>query len=316
MKRSAVALIAIFIVLSSAGCKRAGETAGPVKIGHLAIANSLPLYVAVENGLFKNRGVEVELIEFQTSNDIIEALVARRIDAEVSASTAVIFAMEARSPGLFHIFSGNIQTKNNAPDSIVVKKDSPITDVAELKGKRLGTFPGSTFQIIVRAIIKNFMTDADIAVEQIPPPAQLEALQSGAVDAIYTMEPFVTLAVEKTGARILMDGPAERYVMDPLPAGVAAFSSDFVARRPQAAARVARTFDQAIDLVRTDEDGARSVLPKYTPLKEEIAGKVRIVDFWKTAEIQPEIVQKYADFLQSHGELKKAIVATTMLYRE
>ena len=76
MKRliSMVALLILVAAFVTTGCRRSAEPASPVRIGHLAIANSLPLYVAIEKGLFKSQGVEAELVEFQTSNDLRQPL--------------------------------------------------------------------------------------------------------------------------------------------------------------------------------------------------------------------------------------------------
>jgi NitT/TauT family transport system substrate-binding protein len=286
-----------------------------VRIGYLDITNSLPLYVAMEKNLFKSRGLEAELSKYQTSNDLVEALIAGRIDAEVSASTSVLYALEVHSPGVFKVFSVNVQTKEKYPDNIIVRSNSPITTMADLKGKKLGTFPGSTFLATTRLVLRRFVDPAKVTIEQLPPPAQVEALTSGAVDAIFTMDPFGILAVEKAGGKVLESAPTEKYVLDPLPGGVAAFSATFLKSAPGVARKVAAVFDAAIDSIRADETGARSYLPKYTSLSADLAGKVIVVAFWKSSELQAPVIQAYADTLTHVGDLPGSVDAARLLYR-
>ena len=287
-----------------------------VRIGYLAITNSLPLYVAIEEGLFTSKGLEVELTKFQTSNDLVEALVAGRIDVEVSASTSVLYAMHLRSPGNLKIFSANVQTKERFPDYILVAKDSPITKMGDLAGKRLGTFPGSTFAVTTRLILKTFLDPKDVTIEQIPPPAQVEALASGSVDAIYTLDPFCALALQKANARILETAPAEKYVLDPLPAGAAAVSTRFSERSSGEVLTLVRAFDEAIRLVRKDEDKARRLLPKYTDIEPNISAAANVVEFWTQQEINTVPLQRYADILYQEGDLPgKLDVAELILPR-
>jgi len=310
-----VSVITIIAVVVTAIFTCCVKKPAKVRIGYLAITNSLPLYVAVEKGFFKNKSIDAELIKFQTSNDLVEALVAGRLDVEISASTAVLYAMELRSPGEFKIFSVNVQTKEKFPDYIVVRKGSPISKIEDLKGKKLGTFPGSTFMIITRLILKNFIDPDQVSIEQIPPPAQVEALSSGRVDAIYTLDPFCTLALEKANGKILETAPAEKYILDPLPGGVAAFSSSFVKKNPNIAKKVAEAFDEAIEFIRTNETQARGYLPKYTPLKPDLANKINIVDFWKLKEIDPIPLQRYADILYEEGGLKGKVDVRKLIFQ-
>ena len=56
------------------------QTRGSVRIGVLQIADSFPLYVAVEEGLFQKYGLDVEIIEFQSASDQSVAYEAGELD--------------------------------------------------------------------------------------------------------------------------------------------------------------------------------------------------------------------------------------------
>jgi len=317
-------ILATMFLMFGAGCGEPVDTTSEskteeqpkiVKIGYLPIINSLPLYVAIESNHLREEGIEPELIKFLTSNDLVEALIAGRIDAQVSASVSVLLAMEQYSPGKSKIFSVNVQSKLKYPDYIIVKSDSSIQTMADLEGKKLGVFPGSTFQIITKAILEDCSVDpSKVKLEQIPPTVQVEALSTGVVDAIYTLEPFASLAIEQANGRILEEAPAEKHVIDPLPGGAASVSVMFVQRDSKAAKSLVAAFDKAIDEILKDEKSSRKVLTKYVPISEDLAVKVNIVDFWPSDRISIMALQNYAEFLYKEGDIKsKPDVASMVL---
>lgn len=292
-----------------------------VRIGYLAITNSLPLYVAMtpmqngEKSFLEEQGIKIETTSFQTSNQLAEALATGKIDIEVSASTSVLYAIEQRSPGQFKIFLVNAQVAARPPDVILVKKDSPISTIEELKGKKIGVFPGSTFAILTKIVFRNFMDpEKDITIVPMPPPLWLEALSKGEVDAVWAFEPFGTLALEQGVAKVIMESAAEKYVLDPLPAGSTAFSATFVKDNSKVAQRVKAAFDAAVDFIRSHEAEARKTIVKFTPTSETVAAKTYLPDFWKSEEIDKTVMQRYADILFEEGDLESKVDIRNMLY--
>ncbi len=309
VKRHTIVGLAIAVcVIVLAYCVFRSESPAPtgpdrMRVGYLAIANSLPLYVAVADGLFAANGLDVRLEEYKTSNDLVEALVAGRIDLQVSASSAVLFNFESKQPGLFAAFSANVQTQAHYPDMVLVRTDSDITSMTDLAGTRMATFPGSTFLAITKIVLRAYIDPGTVTLEQVPPPSQMEALAAGQVDALYTMEPFCTMATERGIARVLLPAAAEKHVCDPLVGGLSTFSRKTALARAVAAEAFSEAYDAAIGVVRTEERRARSIMPKFMPITEEMAQKVRLVGVWKHGELDLGVVRTYAEALAAEGEL-------------
>ena len=306
MKRFAVVLSAVVLVVAIgvvlAVRRPAPDNRRHVRFGYLPISNCLPLFVAAEKGLFAARGLDVELRQFATGNEMVEALFAGRIDAAAAASTIVIASFESRRPASFAVFAMNIGTRDKCVNGILVPVDSPAKTIADLSGKRIATWPGSTFLITTRLSLKPWFDPASATIEQIPPASQLEALAAGQVDAAFTMEPFLTLAVKRGVGRVLMWGVMEAHVVDPNAAGLEVFSTDFLERDPAAAALVSAAYDEAIDLVRADESAARAVLPKYIPVDADVAREIRMGAVWRSDEMDPAALDAYLAAMKAGGE--------------
>ena len=77
-----------------------------------------------------------------------------------------------------------------------------ITQISDLRDRKIGTFPGLAMLTLTRLMIEanGLDPDKDVKIIQLAPPAQVAALNSNQVDALFTLEPIVSLAVANTEA--------------------------------------------------------------------------------------------------------------------
>ena len=94
---------------------------------------------------------------------------------------------------------------------MVVKSDSPIKTAADFRGKKIATPQlGNTQDISCRAWLKAqgfkiTQTGGDVTVLPTNNPDQLALLQSGGVDAVWTVEPWVTRLEREAKARVFLE---------------------------------------------------------------------------------------------------------------
>jgi len=99
----------------------------------------------------------------------------------------------------------------NAGAALVVKSDSPIKTAADFRGKKIATPQlGNTQDISCRAWLKAqgfnvTQTGGDVIVVPTNNPDQLALFQSGGVDAVWTVEPWVTRLERDAKARIFLE---------------------------------------------------------------------------------------------------------------
>src|SRR3989344_1691066 len=117
-------------------------SADKVKIAYKKSIPSFPIFVGINEGYFRKYNLEVEPIAFESTNQMIEAIVRGDVDASAVGSTEPALAAEAESPGNFKFYGQVRWDKNNFLDYLMVKRDSPIRSVTELRGKRIGVAPG------------------------------------------------------------------------------------------------------------------------------------------------------------------------------
>ena len=311
-------IVALFLVLALFCCVScAKEAEKVVKIGYLTLVMSLPTFVAQEKGFFEEKGLQVELIPFHSGTAIVDALVSGRIDANCgSASTGHWFAAQS-APDRFKIFMlyGTTSAGEDNTFVVVVKKDSPITDLKGLKGKKVGTFPGATSMSLAKAVVRTQLDPAGVIFTEIPPPNMVPALAAGQIDCFFTPEPMGMMAVSKGIGKYLMKSPLALLKLDGgLPGAAFSFNAQFLKEHPKTAKKIKVAMEKAVDYIRDHEEEVRSYLIEYTGLPEPVAMRMPYDKFIKLNEVNKDACQGYFDMLYSEGAYKQRVDTKKLYY--
>lgn len=315
MKKKHIILVAIMVV-SVGGLVwylNSSHGAGKVRMAYPPIVASLPVFIAEENDLLQAQGVPAETVQFSSSNDMVNALVAKEIDMLPAVSLIPILHLEIQHPGTVRLFSHSRMTPDNAFDSIIAKDSSGINGVKDLKGKKIGLFPGTSATNMLKHFLVKRGVDADsVTFVALAPPAQMSSLQSGAVDALFTYEPITTIA-KKTGGYRQVFGSVYADLLNPCPIGCSVISRDFERKQPQLAARSIKVIDAAVTKMRQEPDNAKALLTKYAKVEEDIAPRVNVVDVTLSTEVDVSNLQRFIDLLHETGEIPKKLDAKTLV---
>ncbi|CAM3921799.1 putative aliphatic sulfonates-binding protein [Pseudomonas reidholzensis] len=125
----------------------------------------------------------LEWVDIAGGNLVLEALTSNSLDYAFMSEIPPIFASIANAPlALIASYSGD-----NNKTGIVVKRNSGIAQIGDLRGKRISYVRATnTHYLLLNILRRNGMTLADV--QAIPLPAQdgLTAFQNGHIDALVT----------------------------------------------------------------------------------------------------------------------------------
>jgi len=289
-----------------------------VKIGYLTLVMSLPTFVALEKGFFQEQGLKVVNTPFESGTLIVDALVAGRID--VNAGSAIIghWMVEQNLPGAFKIFIIYHAPAKDVSFVLMVAKDSPLKEMKDLKGKRIGTFPGITSLSLAKAVLRpHFDPNKEVTLIEIPPGNIVQALAAGQIDAYFSIEPFGMMAEAKGVGRHLVKHPLQALnLQNGFPGAVFAFNSKFLKEKPILAKKVKAAIYKGVDFIHTNEGEARKFLIKYTNLPEPFAMKILWEPWIKVEQYNKSFGQPYFEVLKKEGLFQKHIDTTQLYYQE
>jgi sulfonate transport system substrate-binding protein len=280
---------------SPALTSKAGETV--VRIGYQKIGSPFLLKERAEplTQALARHNARVEWIEFPAGPPILEAMRGDAVDIGYVGETPPVFAQAGGVPFVY------LASDPPAPKSeaILVRKDSPVRDVAQLEGKRVALNRGSNVHfLLLRALESARLELSDIETVFLAPADARSAFESGKVDAWVIWDPFQA-AAEVAGARILRDGE-----------GLVQNQFFYVARRAFADSHdelvreVLRAFAELSDWAGSHPEEASDMLAKSSGVAREALLTAEKRHLYGLRPIVPEVVAQQQQIADAFSKLK------------
>jgi len=252
---------AALVLLALAGAVHAADPA-TLRIGYQK--GSISLVLAKQHRLLEQRfaNTRVQWIEFPAGPQMLEALNIGSLDIGSTGDIPPIFAQAA---GADLLYIGAEPAKPKA-EVILVPKNSPITSVAELKGKRVALQKGSSaHNLLLRSLASVGLSMRDVQPVYLAPADARAAFERGSIDAWAIWDPYYSAIDLEGKARLLADGEGLGLI-GPFMLGARGYveaNGDFIKR-------LLAQISEAEALTRADEAGSVRVLAQFMGLPEEV----------------------------------------------
>ena len=140
---------------------------------------------------------------FPAGPPLMEALNAGAVDVGIVGETPPVFAAAAGTP---FVYLG-VEPDGPTGEAVLVPRDSPVTSVVGLKGKRIAYTRGSNANwLLLRVLARAGLGWDDVTPVNLAPADGPAAFSQGAVDAWSVWDPYQASAIATLGARVLRDG--------------------------------------------------------------------------------------------------------------
>ncbi|WP_416409143.1 aliphatic sulfonate ABC transporter substrate-binding protein [Agrobacterium rosae] len=179
-----------------------------VRIGWLRGPNDITLAKSrgtLEKAL-SEKGIKVEWAgPFPAAAPAFEALNAGSIDITAGSSTSAITALAAKIPLVIFAY----QKMAPGSEGIVAKKDSGITSIKDLAGKKVAVNRGGTGEyLLMQGLATNGVDPKSVERVYLSPSDSGPSFTQGHVDAWATWDPFLTIAEKAYDGKVIADGAA------------------------------------------------------------------------------------------------------------
>jgi sulfonate transport system substrate-binding protein len=156
-------------------------------------------------GLLSSLPFHVAWSDFTSGPSMVQAMSAGSVDIGGVGDAPPVFAA---SGGENIEIVGARQTAAGDTDAIVVPKNSPITSISQLRGKKIAVSFGSSDDYeLLTVLTKNGLTAKDVDLVNLQPAPALAAFEGGSIDAWDIWPPYVQELTAEYGARVLVTGP-------------------------------------------------------------------------------------------------------------
>ncbi len=224
--------------------------------------SQLPAYVAARFGLFRDEGIDIQLIQMRTAL-VGPALIGRDLDFCTAADT-MLRAATTGLPVKVIAFGG-------VRPALALNVRPEIKRVEDLKGKMISVSSrGSTTDIVAREIVRHFGLNPDTDIVTMPLGTQtneLAALKSNAVQASLFTPPYDAIA-ERAGLRVLVW--AGDILKDQLQAGLTT-SDQKIRANPDQVKRMVRAFVKSLVFLQKEKSKVAEMISKEWNIDLDLA---------------------------------------------
>jgi ABC-type nitrate/sulfonate/bicarbonate transport system substrate-binding protein len=193
---------ALGLVLAVGAIAGAQPRSLKIRLGVHTQLMGVPDVIAIRQGYFKQEGLEVDWRRFALGKEGRDAMIAGAIDVNSTATTPFLIGLDKGVPytavAVNSIFCGT--------NHIVVRKDSDINNVGQLKGKKVGIPKGTVTEFIfLSKVVPSYgLKPGDVETPNIPDAKdRIPSLLAKAIDAATVADPFVAIAEHEGLVRVI-----------------------------------------------------------------------------------------------------------------
>ena len=259
-RKICVILTVILVALLAMGTASAGwfdflggDSDDTVTIGYLPSDHDAALFVADAQGLYAEKNITTELVQFNNGGDLMTAMASGEVDVGYVGISPVLSSVEKGVP--VKIISA-AQTEGSG---LIVSNESGIASAADLAGKTVATPGEASIQYVLLNfyLTENGMSIDDVNASAMKTPSINDAINTNQIDAGLTFQPFVSSS-EASGNKVLV---TSAEMLPNHPCCVVVASQDMIDNNPDTVKSIAEIHENATNFINDNvKDNASAVV--------------------------------------------------------
>ncbi len=279
-----------------------GARAEPTKIslGYVLAGDFITSFVAKDKGFFDQHGLDVQMVKVPLATSIPPALVSGSLDIGMSTATIVV---QTASGGLDLVTIAGVSRffADTPKVALVGKTGTAYHSASDMRGKTIGV-PGigSAMDIGVKMWLKqNHIAITEVNFVESSFPQQRDMLMNRSIDAVATLEPFLS--------RIVGSGDGYRianYFAEVAPNALSAVwisTGDWAKAHPDVITRFRESLADAFAFIQAHPDDTKPIEQKYLGYTSPVKPSISLIvqphdyDFYNTALLDLGLIDHSVD---------------------
>lgn len=256
------------------------ETAAPAEVVTLRMAvlrilETLPMYVAEQEGLFAAKGVKVEFIPAASAAERDQIITAGQADGMINEVVSTILYNKDQVQVQIVRFA-RTATPTHSQYSILASKQSGITSVEGLKGVEIGISQGTVIEYITDRLLQaEGLSPEEIKTVAVPKiDVRMNLLASGELKAATLPDPFSSLALQQGAVLVTDDTKHPEYGYSTI-----AFRKKVIDEHPEAIRAFLAAIEEAVAMINADPAKWEGLLVEQKLIPAPLVGSYKYPPF-------------------------------------
>jgi NitT/TauT family transport system substrate-binding protein len=250
-KKHYISILSIlFLILGLASCNTQPKLAEltTVKVAALPVLDTLPMYVAEQEGLFKEQNIALVVIPAGSAPKRDELIKAGQADGMINEVMSTIFYNREETQVQIVRYA-RTATANSPVFFILASGQSGINNVEQLKGLEIGVSQGTVIEYLTDRILQaeGFANDEINAIAVPDIGQRMVLLGSGELNAAMLPDPLASLVQQQGAVLVIDDSSHPEYSHSTV-----SFRKSFIDENPAAVRSFLAAWEEAVALINAD----------------------------------------------------------------
>ena len=284
----------------------AAQAQNKLQIGCTATTDCASAMVAVDEGIFKKHGLDVEMTLIGINSNIPAAILSGSIQIGGPTSTVFLQAVDG-GLDLVAVAGATVMNPNsNANITAFVRNGLTIKEPKDFVGKKVGAPGLGAFLhvLFVKWLVEKGVDPKSVNFVEVTFPTMADIIKSGGVDVVLAAEPFITRMTNAGLGTVGARYAAELNRTEPIIFYAA--SRDWAEKNPAVIRKFRDAIAEAAPIVNDDREKSAASIAKFTkqtielvkssaPNKSEPVLKAEQLAWWIDIMASQKMLQSKVD---------------------
>jgi NitT/TauT family transport system substrate-binding protein len=242
----------------------AAQAQNKLQVGCTATTDCASAMVAVDEGIFKKHGLDVEMTLIGINSNIPAAILSGSIQIGGPTSTVFLQAVDG-GLDLVAVAGATVMNPNsNANITAFVRNGLTIKEPKDFVGKKVGAPGLGAFLhvLFVKWLVEKGVDPKSVNFVEVTFPTMADIIKSGGVDVVLAAEPFITRMTNAGLGTIGARYAAELNRTEPIIFYAA--SRDWAEKNPEVIKKFRAAIAEAAPIVNNDREKSAASIAKFT----------------------------------------------------
>jgi len=266
-------LATVFLLLG--GCVQVPQEDVKLKISLIPVLDTIPVFVAQQNGYFKELGIEVEGIPVKSPQEQNALVQSGQVDGMLT-DLVVVGIFNKQTPQVKAVYTARRPFPDAPLFRVLAAPSSAIKAPADVKGVPIGISQNTVIEYLTSRLLEGAgLKPEDVKGEEVNAiPVRFEQLLNGNLKAATLPDPLAQGAIA-AGARLVIDDTKRPELSQ----SVLAFRVDALKNKPNSVRKFLAAWEKAVKEINAHPEKYQSLLIEQGRVPKSIESSYKMPPF-------------------------------------